>query len=147
MTDKEKIIRIRKLLESASRISSPYLTKCSETKILAYTNREEAQTLYRSIVKEALDTTRDVVNPEHPCNEKISEAVSVLRKGAMSADILTALNLLRESYLKEILKPAVNGFLTNAISDDKQMESLFEKMMTLNGLIDLGEFFDRMSSL
>jgi hypothetical protein len=60
---------------------------------------------------------------------------------------LTALSDLRSSYLEEILRPAVRGYLAEGKVSKGKIEDLYEKVFRLDGLIEVGQFFNRVDSL
>ncbi len=147
MTDKENLTKIRGLLESVASRNTPFLSKCSETKILAYTNLHEAQSKYKSIAHQALLGSEEILCSAPRCKEKLYAAKSLLEQGGVSSDFLDVLSSLRVTYLNEILKPAVRGYLTDGVKNRSEVERLYEKIFTLDGLIEVAQFFDRVDSL
>ncbi|MFW9920396.1 MAG: hypothetical protein ACFFED_12410 [Candidatus Thorarchaeota archaeon] len=147
MADKENLVKIRSLLESIASRNTPFLTKCSETKLLAYSNLDEAHSKYRVIAQQALDGSQEILNSEPKCKEKLLTAKSILERESISSDLLDALSSLRTTYLNEILKPAVKGYLTSGTGNRQDVEKLYEKVFALDGLIEVAQFFDRVDSL
>ncbi len=147
MNEKKNLEKIRGLLESVATRNTPFFNKCSETKILAYSNPGEAFDRYRHIAHQALEGSEAVLASVPKCREKYLTAKSMLDKEALSPDLIIALNSLRTTYLDEILKPAVKLYLSDQRDKPNDVETLYEKIFTLDGLIEVAQFFDRMDSL
>lgn len=147
MSDMESLRKIRALLESVASKSSPFITQCSETKLLAYSNRGEAYNRYKHLAKEALTVSKKVLSSEPNCQEDFKAVESAIQREKLTPDLVGALNSLRNSYLNGVLKPALKGYLTSKSSAPTDLEALYERAFTLNGLIEVAEFFDKFDLL
>lgn len=147
MADQENLSKIRSLLVSVASKRTSFLNECSETKILAYSNLVEAHTKYRHIAEKALRGSEEKFCSEPNCKEKMLAARMILEKEDLSQSLIDALNSLRTTYLDRILKPAVKGYLTSGAVQRREIEKLYENIFTLDGLIEVAQFFDRMDSL
>ncbi len=147
MSDMESLRKVRALLESVASRSSPFIKQCSETKLLAYSNRGEAYNRYKHLAKEALTVSKEALSSEPNCQESFKAVESAIERDKLTPDLVGALNSLRDSYLNGVLKPALKGYLTSKFSAPMDIEALYERAFTLNGLIEVAEFFDKFNLL
>jgi hypothetical protein len=143
MSDKESLRRVKALLESVASRSSPFISQCSETKLLAYSNRGEAYNRYKHLAKEALIGSKEILSSEPGCQEDFKTVESAIDRDKLTPDLVGALNSLRDSYLNRILRPALKGYLTSKAGASRDLEALYERAFTLNELIEVAEFFDK----
>ncbi len=147
MNNKKSLDRIGGLLEKVATKSLPFLNQCSETKFLAYSDISQAHEKYRILAKKAFSGSEEILSSRPNCRQGIESVQSELKRKKLSSDLITALSDLRTSYLEEILRPAVKGYLTEGKAPRGNIEELYEKVFRLDGLIDVGEFFKRVDSL
>ena len=146
MKEDENLEIIKRLLASVASKTAPFQTSCSETKILAYTNRDAAVDRYRDIAKQALNSSEGPLHSQPDCKRKLSRVQHILEQESLNQNILEALTALRSTYLKKILRPAVKGYLMQDERKSSEIEKLYEKIFTLDGLIEVAQFFDRVDS-
>ncbi|MHA1907951.1 MAG: hypothetical protein ACW98Y_11695, partial [Candidatus Thorarchaeota archaeon] len=106
MNKKKSLDKIGGLLEKVASKSVPFLDKCSETKLLAYSDIGQAHEKYRDLAKQALTGSQDILSKGPNCRQGMETIQSALKRKKLSKDLVTALSSLRSSYLDEILKPA-----------------------------------------
>jgi hypothetical protein len=147
MNKKKSLDKIGGLLEKVAAKSVPFLDQCSETKLLAYSDIGEAHEKYRVLAKQAFAGSEDILSSRPNCRHGIKSVQSALKRKNLSPDLVTALSELRTSYLEEILRPAVRGYLSNGKAGRVNIEDLYEKVFRLDGLIEVGQFFKRVDSL
>ncbi len=147
MNNKKSLDKIGGLLERVAAKSVPFLDQCSETKLLAYSDIVQAHKKYRDLAKQAFSGTEEILKSGPNCRKGIETIKSTLKRKKLSSDLVTALTDLRTSYLEEILRPAVRGYLTEGKVPRGNIEDLYEKVFRLDGLIEVGQFFKRVDSL
>ncbi len=147
MNKKKSLDKIGGLLEKVAAKSVPFLDQCSETKLLAYSDIGQAHAKYRDLAKQAFSESKDVLSTGPNCKQGVASVRSALKRKKLSTELVTALSDLRSSYLDEILRPAVRGYLTEGKVSRGKIEDLYERVFRLDGLIEVGQFFDRVDSL
>lgn len=147
MTEREHLDKIGGLLESVASKSVPFLDKCSETKLLAYSDISRAHSQYRKLAKQALSGSEAVLDSQPNCRNEFIAVKSALKHEELTPGLVAALNNLRRSYMDEILRPAVKGYLNGESKSRRKIEDLYEKVFRIDGLIEVGQFFNRVDSL
>ena len=147
MKDRESLDKIGGLLESVAAKSVPFLDKCSETKLLAYSDISQAHTQYRNLAKQAFSGSESILDSGPNCRNGFKKVQSALQGKEMTPELVNALNNLRRSYMEEILRPAVRGYLSGKAKSRRRIEDLYEKVFRIDGLIEVGQFFKRVNSL
>ena len=147
MKDGKSLDKIGGLLESVAAKSVPFLDKCSETKLLAYSDINQAHLQYRELANKALCGSEKILDSGPNCRSRFRAVRSALQQKEMTPDLVRALNNLRNSYMDEILQPAVRGYLSGQSRSRRKVEDLYEKVFRIDGLIEVGQFFKRVDSL
>ncbi|MHA1636632.1 MAG: hypothetical protein ACTSUB_01340 [Candidatus Thorarchaeota archaeon] len=143
MTSKESLQRISGLIESVERKSRPFREKCAQAKILAFTNPDEARTKYLHLVHQAFPASGTYFEQEDCCKGKMKKVKSAIDSGEVNRSFQIALDELRSSFLQDVLRPAVKGYLINNAHGQLEIENLYTSIMQIDGLLEVARFLNK----
>ena len=143
MTGHENLQRISGLLESVERKGRPFREKCAQTKILAFTNPDEARTKYLHLVRQTFPASGTCFDQEDCCKGKLNKVKSSIDSGEVNQSFQIALDELRSSFLRDVLRPAVKSYLVSKAIDYQVIENLYASVMQIDALLEVARFLNK----
>ncbi len=120
--------------------SRAFLDSCSETRLLAVSNIEEASREYEKLARDTLQNVSSHLSSNKLCSQLLSDAYNALQNGGINQDYVTALRMLRDTFLRDILRPAVADFLRNGSASDRDLEELYSQQIKMDSLLGTAHF-------
>ncbi len=130
------------LFGSVTSKTRPFLDRCSETKYLAVTDYNRAITQYFDMAKQVLEGPGKRMIFTERCKPEYSAVRSALESGQLSPELIDALQGLRNTFVREILKPAMKEYMNSPLSSDL-VEGLYESALRIDGLLEIVQFFGK----
>jgi hypothetical protein len=147
MNEREEIDKIGGLLRSVTSIQSPFLERCSETKLLAVQDLDLARDRYRTLAQQALRSYEEIFPETSAGLAGIRKARTALESGKIDSQFERTLSGLRSTYLSEVISPALKDYLNKEKGTRKEIQDLYERVLTLDGLLETARFIRRVRSV
>ncbi|MCF2136973.1 MAG: hypothetical protein K9W43_06965 [Candidatus Thorarchaeota archaeon] len=144
MADSQKIKRIANLLDTVKGQCEPFLKECSEARLLAMMDPQQAIEKYISLASQTLTNTTISTTPS--CRPILQKAISAVTTGSLDTSFVETLEQLRQVYLIDVLRPAVHDYLKDGKASLAQMKQLYDSALKIDSLFHVAVFLTRMSS-
>jgi hypothetical protein len=119
-----------------------FLNRCSETKYLAVTDFSKATDQYLALAKQALEGPGKRIASERRCKEQYHAVKSALESGRLGPELVDALQCLRQTFVRDILKPAMQEYMSSS-GTSIRVEKLYECVLQIDGLLEVVQFFGK----
>ncbi len=120
-----------------------FLDTCIETRLLAVSDIDRATREYDELARMTLQNISAQMSSHNTCRELLSEASKALQRGCMSSDYVTALRMLRDTFLREILRPTVADFLKRGEPTSRELERLYSDQIKIDTLLETAQFLQK----
>jgi len=143
MPDAKELERIDGLFDLASSRSRPFLDQCSEAKYLAVRdfNRATDETMKLAMRTLKSADTSFVSSPS--LTRTLSQLKTAVKSGQLDANLIDTLSRFRNSYIMQVLRPAVKTYLSNKDLKTTYLDSYYESALRIDGLLEVFQFLSR----
>lgn len=143
MPDPRELERLGGLFNLASERNRPFLDRCSETKYLAMNDYSRATNEALKLAKQTLNSTRLDFGSGTSFDGNLTTIRNAVESGQLDGKLVKALTKLRSNYLRYVLRPAVQTYLTNDKLKTSDLETLYESALRIDGLLEVVQFLKR----
>ena len=143
MSKSREIDRLDGLFRAVTDKSQSFLLTCSEAKAKAIANPREGTEHYRRLALEALCSSPNHMVDSVSCRDHFATARDALQAGTLD-DAIDALRVLRNTFLQDILKPAVREYLLSETQRTDGIEKLYESQLKLDRLLEAAQFIRKL---
>ncbi|MHA1770201.1 MAG: hypothetical protein ACTSYL_04755 [Candidatus Thorarchaeota archaeon] len=144
MADDQKIKRIANLLDTVKGQCEPFLKECSEARLLAMMDPQQAVEKYFSLASQAL--TNKVLSNDPSCRPILQKAITAVTTGSLDNSFVQILEQLRQVYLIDVLRPAVHDYLKDGKESLTRMRQLYDSALKIDSLFHVAVFLNQVSS-
>ncbi len=143
MPASKEIERLGGLFNLASERNRPFLDRCSETKYLAMSDFSRARDEALKLAQQTLKSTTSYLGSSTNFDGHLTAIRNAVETGQLDGNLVQALSNLRTNYLKYVLRPAVQTYLTNEDLKTSDLEMLYESALRIDGLLEVVQFLKR----
>ncbi|NWF96291.1 MAG: hypothetical protein HXY34_09120 [Candidatus Thorarchaeota archaeon] len=143
MTGSKELEKLGVLFGMVTDRSRSFLERCSETRVCAAFDPIRATNEYRDIALSTIDSDLEALREVQSLSGPLGEVRAALGSGPNDERYILALSSLRETFLKDVLRPAVRDFLKGAAGPDDRLESLYLSQLKIDSLLETARFLRR----
>jgi hypothetical protein len=139
----KELERLGGLFNLASDKSRPFLDRCSETKYLAVSDYNRANSVTVKLAEQTLKEANSGLTSRADCKKYLGILQSAVESGQLDTSVIHALEKLRSKYLEKVLRPAVRSYLKNDELRTAEIEPLYNDALRIEGLLEVVQFLKK----
>lgn len=147
MSNRKELEKIGNLFNAANDLSKTFLDKCSKTKFLSLKDYYRAEDEYIKLAGNTLSVKGLGIIGKGDCYGCISNVKSELESGQLNKDLIDALEGLRDTYLENILKPAVQQYIHNDATNNQEIKKLYTNALKIENLLEVIQFMNKVHDM